>query len=267
MDSKTTDRPVGHDFMRGRGRDRMDAADLAALEGLFGEIRTVGPREIVLPMGVPTTHSTYLIDGYMCRYMDDRAGRRQLVSLHLPGDFVDLHAFPLPYLDHDLATISTCRVANVSHDRLLAVQQSRPRLARVLWLSTLLDAAMHREWIFRLGRLDAVGRVAHLLCEIQFRLALIGRSSDGSFALPLLQNDLAETCGMTPVHVNRVLRRLRVEGVASFTGGQVTVHDRARLWRMAEFNTMYLYAGGDDRPEMNRGKPCEMRFTPPFGRD
>jgi CRP-like cAMP-binding protein len=114
----------------------------------------------------------------------------------------------------------------------------------------LLDAALHREWIFRLGRLDAVGRVAHLLTEIYFRLAAVGRAGDMSFPLALTQQDLGEACGLTSVHVNRTLRRLREEGLADFSRGKVTIMDLPRLSRVAEFDPDYLYL--DEGPWQQR---------------
>ncbi len=232
------------DFLRGRRREQLTEAELQAVEDSIAEVREIDPRQLLLRAGEPLNYSTFLIEGFMCRYMDDRDGRRQLVALQVTGDFVDLHAFPLRYLDHDIATITRCRVGLVPHERLTAIVRDHPNLARMLWFSTLLDAAMHREWIFRLGRLSAVGRVAHFLSEIDFRLGLVGQSDGTDFALPLTQADLAEACGMTPVHLNRVLRRLRDDGVVGFRDGLVRVADRTRLWRLAEFDPRYLFPDG-----------------------
>ena len=113
----------------------------------------------------------------------------------------------------------------------------------MLWYSTLLDAAMHREWIFRLGRLGAEGRVAHFFAELEARMAMVGLAPDGRFALPMTQADLGEACGITGVHANRVLRRLREDGLLAFAGRQVEVLDRAELRRLGEFQSDYLYDG------------------------
>lgn len=239
---------LSKDFLKGRRRDELSNEEINAVEELISEVRTVPPRHNMIIAGQPIEFSTLLLDGTMCRYMDDRQGMRQLVALQVPGDFVDLHAFPLKHLDHDVATITECRVAIVPHARLEEIMEKYPHLARMLWFSTLLDAAMHREWIFRLGRLDAAGRIAHFFAEINLRLALVGRSDGNSFALPITQNDLAEALGMTTVHVNRVLRDLREQGVMTFRGGVVNIEDVTKLHRVAEFEPGYLYtnaAGGD----------------------
>jgi CRP-like cAMP-binding protein len=194
--------------------------------------------------------STMLVRGYACRYMDDRDGRRQLVAVHVPGDFIDLHGFTMKVLDHDIATLGPATVATVGHGWLAEVVERRPHLTRMLWFSTLLDAAMHREWIFSLGRLDANGRVAHLFCEIEARLAMVGLADDGCFELPLTQADVGEACGITGVHANRTLRWLREQGLMQFAGGQVRVTDLAGLRRVGEFDPAYLYSGGDWAPQV-----------------
>jgi len=228
-------------FLCGRGRDRMSEDERLALDDAMDYRRTVEPRQIIVHRDELVNVSTYLISGYICRYMDDREGHRQLVAVHVPGDFVDLHAFPMKRLDHDVATLGVAEIGIFQHDTLAALGRDRPHLMRMLWYSTLLDSAMHREWIFRLGRLGALGRVAHFFCEIDARLAMIGQADDHRFSLPLTQADLAEATGLTGVHVNRTLRRLREEGLMSFRNGEVEIHDIARLGRVGEFEPNYLY--------------------------
>ena len=238
-------------FLLGRGREMVPAEDLAALEAAVTGVHDVPPRAILSRRGEPVLSSTLLVDGFVCRYMDDREGRRQLVALHVPGDFIDLHGFTMRVLDHDIVTLSTARVATVSHEALTEITATRARLTRLLWFSTLLDAAMHREWIFRLGRLSAEGRVAHLFCEVEARLAMVGLSEEGRFMLPLIQADLGEACGMTGVHANRTLRRLREDGLLTFAGGRVEILDRKRLTRLAEFDPIYLYGGNGWTPRLD----------------
>ncbi|MEH3037781.1 MAG: Crp/Fnr family transcriptional regulator [Sphingomonas adhaesiva] len=232
---------VTRDFLRGRGRERMTAAEKDALDAAVDRVETLPARTILINRGQRVRYSTLLLDGTMCRYMDARDGYRQLVALQVPGDFVDLHGYPLEMLDHDVATLSEARVAVIPHARLDALTRDMPHLARLLWRSTLLDAALHREWIFRLGRLDAAGRVAHFLMETYRRLDAVGRTRDGEFALPLTQQDLGEACGLTSVHVNRTLRRLREDGLAEVARGTVRILDAAALSRVAEFEPEYLY--------------------------
>jgi CRP-like cAMP-binding protein len=229
------------DFQRGRRRSELSEGDLEALESAIDRTETFAARKVVTRRGDRMRHSTLLLDGFMCRYMDARDGYRQLLSYQIPGDFVDLHSYPTRYIDHDIATITESTMAFVPHERLDAIMNERPNLARQLWFSTMADAAMHREWIFRIGRLDAVGRLAHFLCETYCRMHAIDRSKHGTFDLPMTQQDLGETCGLTSVHVNRVLRRLREDGLASVSRGKVQILDHERLARLGEFEADYLY--------------------------
>lgn len=228
-------------FLMGRGRDRMSEADKQALEDAIGSVRTLPPRHQIVRAGERVEKSTYLIDGFMCRYMDARDGQRQLVGIHVPGDFVDLHSFPMHRLDHDVGTLGPARVALFDHSTLVELTDARPHLTRTLWFATLLDAAMLREWIFRLGRLDAEGRVAHLMCELNARMEMVGLARDGRFSLPIIQADLAETCGVTSVHVNRVLRALRERELLTFRNGDVSILNQPRLAALGEFDPAYLY--------------------------
>lgn len=228
-------------FLAGRRRGELSDAELAALEAAVNAVVEYPAREIVVRHGKRVNSCMLLLDGFMTRYMDGIDGERQLVALHVPGDFVDLHSFPLEMLDHDIDSLTVVKVASFPHAAIERLIVEYPNLGRQLWFSTLLDAAMHREWIFRLGRLGASGRVAHLFAETERRLRMVGLSDGKKFALPMQQSDVASACGITPVHTNRVLRDLRERGIVSFSGGQVHITDIAKLHREAEFDEGYLY--------------------------
>jgi CRP-like cAMP-binding protein len=230
-----------HRFLLGRMRDALTPEERQVLEDSVAAVRHVPARTQIQRRGDRIDHSTLLLDGIMCRYLDDREGYRQVVSVHVPGDFVDLHGFPMKRLDHDIASLGPCTVAIFEHRTLAGILEHQPRLARWLWFATLLDAAIHREWIFRLGRLGADGRVAHLFCELYARLEMVGLAREGRFPLPATQADLAEACGITGVHVNRVLRLMRERNLVTFRSGEVRIVDHKRLMALAEFDPVYLY--------------------------
>ncbi|MBK6413061.1 Crp/Fnr family transcriptional regulator [Sphingopyxis sp.] len=228
-------------FLRDKRGASLTADERARIEGAIGEVKTLAPRKIIARAGEPLHQSTLLIEGVMSRYLDDRQGLRQLVAIHLPGDFLDLHAFPLKVLEHDVATLTSATVATISHAQLEAITQDMPELTRKLWFATLLDAAIHRAWLFRLGRLDATGRIAHFLCETNARLFSAGLSDGRRFALALTQADLGEICGLTTVHVNRVMRQLREKGLCSFRASLVEIPDPVALAARGQFDPDYLY--------------------------
>jgi CRP-like cAMP-binding protein len=178
----------------------------------------------------------------MCRYKDLRNGSRQISELHVAGDFVDLHSFTLKKLDHSIMTLTPCRIAPVPHERLKAITEQLPHLTRLLWFSTNLDAAIHREWVLSLGRRTALARTAHLFCELYLRLQLVGLTEGLTYRLELTQVDLAECLGLTSIHVNRTLKALRESDLVEFRGGTVTIRDFDRLASLAEFDPGYLSA-------------------------
>ena len=227
-------------LMKLRARDEVSPGEEAVLREAIGSPREVPTDRTIIRAGELVHHSTLLIDGLMCRYKDLRSGARQIAELHVAGDFVDLHSFTLKRLDHNIMALTPCTIANVPHERLARITEEMPHLTRLLWFSTSLDASIHREWVLSLGRRNALSRVAHLLCEMQVRLALVGLAQETGYRLDITQADLAECLGLTSVHVNRVLRELREMRLADFKKSEVRIIDKANLWRVAEFDPLYL---------------------------
>jgi CRP-like cAMP-binding protein len=228
-------------FLKNKRGVSLTADERQRVEAGISEVITVGPRQIIVRAGELLNQSTLLLEGFMSRHIDDHDGLRQLVAVHVPGDFVDLHAYPLKMLEHDVATLTPVTMAIVPHAELNAILEELPQLARKLWYATLIDAAIHRGWLFRLGRLDAMGRVAHFLSEMNVRLSSAGLSDGRRFALGITQADLAEICGITNVHVNRVMRQLREDGLCVFRSSLVEILDPAGLAARGQFDPQYLY--------------------------
>lgn len=228
-------------LMKLRARDEISAEEEAAIRALVAEVREVPADRHVVRAYEPTTTSNILLSGIACRYKDLRNGRRQITELHVAGDYTDLHGFTLKYLDHDVLALTDCRLAEIPHRRLHEMTERFPHLSRVYWFTTNLDAAIHREWELSLGRRTAQAALAHLFCEMEVRLGVVGLAEDGRYDLPITQTDLAECLGLTSVHVNRTLQELRADGLLEFRAGEVRILDRARLRAAAEFDPGYLY--------------------------
>lgn len=230
-------------FLKGRLRHAMSAAEKDILESLIEETARVPDGHVILARGDLAERSTLLLDGFIARVINDN-DRRHIVGFQVPGDFVDLHGFALKRLDHDVVAMGPARVAFTSHATLETLMSEHPHLTRLLWFSTLLDAAIHREWILRLEELKADERLAHVIAEFWHRLNFVDLADAHGFAMPLLQADLAESCGTTVVHINRVIRSLRERGLLEIGRGRVTIPDRAALERFAMFKPDYLYGNG-----------------------
>lgn len=211
------------------------------LTDTVSEIRQVPAREVLVRRGEPVDESLLVTEGLVGRYVPiERTDRAQMVALQIPGDFVDLHGFPLGVLDHDIRTVSAVTLAVFPHAGLHDLVKADPDLGIDLWALTLIDAATHRHWALRMGSMRAIMRVANFMCEMNYRLTLCGRALPHGFDLPVTQIDLANACGMTPVHLSRVLRDLREEGCCTFQDGQVQICNASRLNELGAFNSGFL---------------------------
>lgn len=235
--------PLTARFLMGRLRHALSADEKRLLEGLVIDTKTVEAGATLLRRGELINHSTILIDGYMMRTGHD-GSRRFILGLQVPGDFVDLHGFALKRLDHDLVAAGPVTIGIVPHEGLEEVMRTQPHLARILWFATLLDAAIHREWIMKLEQLTAARRVAHVFAELWQRLDHVGLGRTDSVRTPLIQADLADMCGTTAIHMNRALAQLRKEGVGELRRGTLYVSGRRQLEQFGMFDPSYLYGKG-----------------------
>jgi CRP-like cAMP-binding protein len=221
-------------------RDRLSPEEKQVLEGAIARIREVRADEDIVVEGSRPTECCLLLEGFAARYKVLSNGRRQITAIHVAGDFVDLHSFLLKTLDHGILALTPCRVATVPHTTIAKITEEYPHLTRLLWLSTLIDGAIHREWLTAMGRRTAVAHMAHLICELFVRLEAVGQVQNQTIQLPITQAELGDTLGLSTVHVNRVLQELRKEGLIRWQGNALTVLDWERLERVAEFTPTYL---------------------------
>ncbi|MEM7688984.1 MAG: Crp/Fnr family transcriptional regulator [Pseudomonadota bacterium] len=227
-------------------RDNLEQEDLAYIENLVGAQMDLTDREVLIERGQCANFSAILVQGFMFRTIE-REDRRFIVGVHLPGDFVDLHSFALKRLDHNVVASGRVKVATVTHERLETAMAERPRVARALWFATLLDAAIHRQWIQMLEQLDAPRRIAHIYCELQTRLSMIGRANPRAVRTPFTQLDLADMVGVSAVHANRAVSKLREIELAEIRRGTLYTENWEALKNYAQFDPAYLYGDGDLR--------------------
>ena len=226
-----------------RARDTVSPEEEQAIRDSIAEVRDLPADTVIVHAGRLLSFSVLLLEGLLCRYKDLSDGQRQITKLHVPGDFADLHSFTLKRLDHNIMTITPCRVAIVPHEKLEDITERFPHLTRLYWFTTNMDAAIHREWEVSLGRRTAVSRIAALFCEMKLRLEVVGLTEGPSYEFDITQTDLAECVGLTPIHVNRTLKELRERRLVQFRSGRVTINDWDGLATVAEFDPAYLYLG------------------------
>jgi len=215
--------------------------DKQAIESLPTRHRVLPARQEIVRDGDRPSQCCVVLEGWLCRSKALSDGKRQIHSFHIPGDVPDLQSLHLPIMDHTLSTITQATVAFIPHESLRDLVTARPTIAAALWRETLIDAAIFREWITGLGRRDAMGRIAHLFCELYLKLQAVGLASDHRYNLPLTQADIGDALGITVVHVNRTLQEMRARELISLQGRSLHILDWQGLEAVGEFDPNYLH--------------------------
>lgn len=243
-------------------------ADRALLDEVISHSSQVGPREDLIREGEVPDDVHLILDGFACRYKILNDGTRQIMAYLIPGDFCDLHVFILRAMDHSIGTLSRCKVVDIPRRRVLQMTE-RPSIARALWWATLVDEATLREWLVNIGGRPAEQRVGHLLCELLLRLRAVGMADDDGYELPITQAELADTMGLSTVHANRVLQRLRAEKLITLSGRKLVILDLPKLWAFSGFNPNYLHLAERSGPkevpgsDETRGRAASVWNAPP----
>jgi CRP-like cAMP-binding protein len=211
------------------------------LRKLSGTIKTVGPRQDLVREGDRPHECCLILEGFAYRYKLTHEGKRQIFSFHIPGDIPDLQSLHIDVMDHSLSSLTTCKALFISHETVRNLIQGCPRISDAFWRDALIDAAVFREWILNLGRREAYGRMAHLLCEFYVRLKAVGLTNGDACDMPFTQAELADATGLSTVHVNRTLQDLRGEGLITLRAGSLSVLDWDRLREAGEFDPTYLH--------------------------
>lgn len=219
----------------------LSAADKHILDSIVEGRRIVPPGRDIIADGDNPDRVHLILDGFACRYRIMPDGQRTITAYLIPGDICDLHVFLLNAMDHSVGTLSECRVAEISRASLAHISKNHPNVWTALLIASLVDQAVLREWLTNIGRRNAAKRIAHLLSELLVRLEVVGRVAGGAFDLPITQSDLADTAGLSSVHVNRSLKILRDEGLVTLHRNRLMIHDVEGLKAFAEFDPRYLH--------------------------
>ena len=216
-------------------------SDREALAALPWSIRTFEPQAYLVREGDMPTICGVLVAGFAFRQKLTGDGSRQIVSLHLPGDPLDFQNLYLDEADHSVQALTRAEVATLDRKLLQDLAQARPGIARAIFLATLVDASIFREWILNIGRRSAMPRVAHVLCELAVRLEAQGLGDHSGYDLPMTQEQFADVVGLTPVHVNRTLKALEDGGYIDRHKRKFTFPDWEALRDVGDFNQRYLH--------------------------
>ncbi|WP_260598017.1 Crp/Fnr family transcriptional regulator [Sphingomonas endolithica] len=224
-----------------RGFGPLSEQDDAALQAATTRARNYPRKHDLIREGDRPGPVFVMLKGWACRYKILPNGTRQVMAFMMPGDCCDLHINVLAYMDHGIQTITQATVATISHEEMTGMFDDHPKIAKAMYISQLVDEGTLRAWIVSMGRRSSIERVAHLMCELYLRARNVTACEEEQLVLPVTQALLADALGMTPVHINRVIKTLREAGAMMLSRGSLQIADPGKLVNIAGFDENYLH--------------------------
>jgi CRP-like cAMP-binding protein len=197
--------------------------------------------EFIVREGARATHCCVLLSGFAHRSKVTGEGDRQILSVHLRGDLVDLQNSNIEIADHSVEALTDADVAFIARQDIIDIAARYPNVARALWKETVIDGSITREWLLNVGHRDARQRISHLLCELALRQEAAGICSEPQYEWPMIQEQIGDAMGLTSVHVNRTMQGLRAEGLLRTTGRKMTILNWLGLQSAGDFSPAYLH--------------------------
>ena len=228
-------------------RQTFSAEDRAALLALPHSVKRFEAHHYIVRERDEATHSCLMVSGFSVRHKIVGGGFRQIVAIHMKGEMVDLQNSLLGTADHSVQMLTEGHVAMVPREEIVRIAFDRPAVGKALWIDTLVDGSIFRDWIANVGRRNARARIAHLLCEFSLRLQHAGLAAEGAYQLPMTQEQLGDATGLTSVHVNRTIKALEAEGLISrISPRAITIGNWKNLADAGDFDSGYLHMKKDD---------------------
>jgi CRP-like cAMP-binding protein len=206
----------------------------------LGHCRSVRALQEISSPGAEIVPYTVLIEGIACRYTIVGDGRRALIGFILPGDFTTAALTGLTPLDFGILSLTTGKIIEMPCAELETRASNNLHLSQALAWSAMVEGSIARAWLANSHR-PADKRLAHLLCELRQRFALVGMGGEHSFDLPLTQQNLGDALGLSTVHVNRMFQYLKGLGLVQVHGHKIVIGNLSRLEHFAEFDPAYLH--------------------------
>jgi CRP-like cAMP-binding protein len=219
----------------------LTAAEVELLDCLERSGEWAPPDTCLISEGESEPSVVALLAGLAYRHKDFRDGRRQIIGLLMPGEICGRQGFVSSPIDYGVRSLTRVRIVRIESDHFMQILREHPTISRALQRATLVEQAIQRAWTVNLGQRQALERMAHLLCELAQRMSDCGLlRPDGAFEVSLTQGQLGSVLGLTSVHVNRILQKLRAATLIDFDRGLVRIHDIDRLRSISDFNPAYL---------------------------
>ncbi|MGQ9371064.1 Crp/Fnr family transcriptional regulator [Azospirillum sp. A39] len=220
----------------------MKEEDLSVLEQLEASTRKVPAGTELAVQGEPFGAVVVLRSGWAMRFKTLADGRRQITNFAIPGDVIGLYANMLVVADQSATTLTDVEIAEFPQEMMTDLFRDHPRLAAAFAWTAAREEAVLAEKVVCLGRRSAHERLSHLLLEMLRRLQMVQLTQGDRYVFPVTQELIADTLGLSAVHVNRTLSRLRAEGMIEVDGPVIHVKRVSELTDAADFDDLYLYS-------------------------
>jgi CRP-like cAMP-binding protein len=228
-------------------RSALSKDDCAAIMALPFNVRSFERHHYVVRDREQTTHSCVLLSGYAIRSKIVASGNRQILAIQIKGEMVDLQNSLLRVADHSVQMLTLGKVAMIPPEEIIHIAFDRPAVGRAMWIDTLVESSIAREWTANVGRRDARTRIAHLLCEFSLRLKVAGIGEQTGYELPMSQEQIGDATGLTAVHVNRTIKGLERDGPIDRTYPRsIHIGDWRKLADAGDFDSNYLHFAVDE---------------------
>lgn len=219
----------------------LSSEDKQLLRDSVVRVKEYSENHEIISEGERPEYAHLVMEGWACRFKHQEQGRRAIMAYLIPGDLCDIHITLLDHMDHSIGALTPVKAALISREAIHSIFKENGALARAFFWSVLIEESITREWFVNVTCRSADKRLAHIFCEMLIRYRMAGITQDNSIDLPLTQEELADAMGITSVHTNRVLQKLRKEGLVSLENKRLIIHDWENLKRFGEFDEAYLH--------------------------
>lgn len=227
---------------------RLDAREKQALQSLIVTESSYPADAVIIGQGASIRSIHLVRSGWGCVYRDLSNGERQIIDFPMRCDFVGLRTAD-GYSYNTIKTITPMSVYEIPLTSLEQTMKQMPRLGMIFIEMLSRQRSMLIEHLTNVGCRSAFVRTAHLLLELSDRVKSCGMGEPDAFYCPLTQYQLADALGLTPIHLNRMIRELREEGLVVFKSYKVEILDRQRLMQIAEYDGAFMRMSVFDRSE------------------
>jgi len=201
---------------------------------------TLPARRHLFEEGTAASMAYTLFEGWMLLYRSHSDGGRQGLRIALPGDFIGYMPLGETRLHHSAVAITDAILCGFRQQDLHTMLETHTGLASHVTRIQARYMASCQSAMLGLGRKSAEQRIAYLVAELYHRLRNRQQLGEEELIMPfpITQEMLGDMTGLTPVHTNRVVRKLREEGIFTAERHRLIIHDLPALKELGEFTNL-----------------------------